>query len=349
MSSNGPAGVLDTLGMWPATLGLPEQIEAALGAVAGGIGGLPDHEQIEHVLLLGMGGSGIGGRVAAALASPSSPVPVVTNDHYELPGFVDDSTLVIAVSVSGETEETLEAATEALHAGARLLAICRGGSLAELAAAWSMPALGVDRSIPMPRAALGATLAPVLAALDQVGLYPGASEYLRDAVAHLRRRREQLLAPGNEAASLARRIGRTLPLIYGGGPVGAVAAERWKAQCNENAKVPAWANRLPELCHNEVAGWGQHGDVTRQVFTVVQLRHGDEHPQVQRRFELVDALIDEVVAEVIDVQAAGDGPLCQLLDLVFLGDVMTLHLAANEGIDPGPIPALEFVKAGLER
>jgi glucose/mannose-6-phosphate isomerase len=347
MSTAGDGAVLDTLGMWAVTTGLPEQIETALSEVEGGISGLPAHDEVENVLLLGMGGSGIGGRIAAALAAPSSPVPIMVSDHYELPGFVDDHTLVFAVSVSGETEETLEAATEALHAGGRLLAVCRGGALEELAHEWSMPVVQVDERIPMPRAALGATLVPVLAALDQVGLYPGADAYLHDAVAHLRRRRDQLQAPGNEAEGLARRIGRTLPLFYGGGPAGAVVAERWKAQCNENAKTPAFANRMPELCHNEVAGWGQHGDVTRQLITVVQLRHDDEHPQVQRRFELVDDLISEVVTGVIDVHAQGDGPLCQLLDLVFLGDLVSLHLAAREGIDPGPIPALEYVKAGL--
>ena len=107
--------------------------------------------------------------------------------------------------------------------------------------------------------------------------------------------------------------------IYGGGPIGAVAAVRWKCQVNENAKAPAFANRLPELCHNEVAGWGQHGDVTRQVLTLVQLRHDFEHPQVGRRFELVDDLVDEVVGAIHDVQAEGDGPLAQLFDLVLHG------------------------------
>jgi glucose/mannose-6-phosphate isomerase len=201
----------------------------------------------------------------------------------------------------------------------------------------------------MPRSAIGALSVPLLVVLEAVGLAPGGRQYIHDAVAQLRRRRDQLVQPGSSAEVLARRIGRTIPLVYGGGPIGAVAATRWKCQVNENAKAPAFANRLPELCHNEVAGWGQHGDVTRQVITLVQLRHDFEHPQVGRRFELVDDLVAEVVAGIHDVHAEGDGPLAQLFDLVLQGDFVSLHLAVDAGVDPGPIAALDYVKAGLSR
>ena len=151
------------------------------------------------------------------------------------------------------------------------------------------------------------------------------------------------------AELLARSIGRTLPIIYGGGEIGQVAANRWKSQCNECAKVPAFANVVPELCHNEICGWGQHGDLTRQVFSLVTLRHDHEHPQVSRRFDLIADLIDEVVADRFTVQAEGEGTLAQLLDLVLFGDFVSLHMAAQEGLDPGPIPVLEQMKAELAR
>ncbi len=104
---------------------------------------------------------------------------------------------------------------------------------------------------------------------------------------------------------------------------------------------------MPELCHNEVAGWGQHGDVTRQVLTLVELRHDFEHPQIDRRFGLVNDLVDEVVGSIERVDAEGEGPLAQLLDLVMFGDVVSVALALDAGVDPGPIPALDYVKAGL--
>ena len=129
--------------------------------------------------------------------------------------------------------------------------------------------------------------------------------------------------------------------------LGAAAALRWKAQINENAKSPAFYNVYPELCHNEVAGWGQQGDVTRQVITLVNLRHNAEHPQVARRFDLVTELLREVVADVIEVRAGGEGELAQLLDLALVGDFTSLHLAGREGVDPGPIPVLDEIKFRL--
>ena len=111
-----------------------------------------------------------------------------------------------------------------------------------------------------------------------------------------------------------------------------------RRQINENAKSPAFFNVYPELCHNEVAGWGQHGDATRQLITLVNLRHDAEHPQVSRRFDLVADVLREVVADVIEVRAAGEGDLAQLLDLALIGDFVSLHLAGHEGIDPGPDP-----------
>jgi glucose/mannose-6-phosphate isomerase len=337
---------LDSLDMFGATAGLPEQVAAAAEAMARGVDGLPDGP-ISNVLVIGMGGSGIAGDVLAAVAGPFCAVPIVVSKDYELPGFVGPDTLVVAVSASGSTEETLEAATEAVHAGGRLVSVSQGGDLADLARRAGAAHVAVPPELLMPRTGIGSLAVPPLIVLELLGLFPGASGAVSDAIDQLRRRRDQLVQPGNPAELLARRIGRTVPLIYGGGPIGAVAAQRWKAQCNENAKVPAFANRLPELCHNEVAGWGQHGDVTRQILTLIELRHDHEHPQIERRFELTNHLVEEVVSAVHRVDAEGEGAFAQLLDLVLFGDVVSLHLAFLAGVDPGPIPALDYVKAGI--
>ena len=110
-------------------------------------------------------------------------------------------------------------------------------------------------------------------------------------------------------------------------------------------RAPAFFNVYPELCHNELAGWGQNGDATRQLITLVNLRHDAEHPQVSRRFDLVADVLREVVADILEVRAAGEGDLAQLLDLALIGDFVSLHLAGQEGIDPGPIPVLDELKA----
>jgi glucose/mannose-6-phosphate isomerase len=307
--------------MWPATLGLPEQVEAAVG-LADGVAGLPAHDDIENVVVLGMGGSGIAGDVVLAVAGPFMPVPIVVSKGYEPPSFVNEASLCFAVSFSGDTEETVEAATTAAAAGASMVVVARGGELSRLAETWQA---------------------------QTVGLFPGAREWVALAVEQLRRRRDQLAGDRSPARELARTIGRTMPIIYGGGDLGGVAAMRWKNQVNENAKAPAFANAVPELTHNEICGWGQHGDVTRQVFTLVHLRHDHEHPQIMRRFDLVREWVEEVVAGVHEVRAEGEGILAQLFDLILFGDVTTLFLAAQEGVDPGPVPVLDSIKSALAR
>ena len=116
---------------------------------------------------------------------------------------------------------------------------------------------------------------------------------------------------------------------------------------NENAKAPAFWNEYPELDHNEVSGWGQHGDVTRQVFTLVQLRHGYEHPDLSRRFDATRTIIEEAVHQVLEVRAAGEGRLAQLLDLMYTGDWVSCYLALQNEVDPGPIDAIAQLKEAL--
>jgi glucose/mannose-6-phosphate isomerase len=339
---------IDTVGMWDITAGLPEQVETA-ARDAHGIDGLPDHDEVENVVVVGMGGSGIAGDILLAIASPFMPVPVVVVKGYECPHFVGEGSLVFAVSHSGNTEETLQVATDAAINGARVVAVTSGGELAKLASGWGAPVVPVP-DIPQPRGALGAMAIPPLVMLEEVGLFPGASQWIGRAVEQLKRRRDQLTAGSGTtvAAGLARRIGRTIPLMHGGGAVGSTAAQRWKTQINENANAPAFWSSQPELCHNEIQGWGQHGDVTRQVMTLVQLRTDAEHPQVARRFDIVAELMREIVADIIEVQAEGDGDLAQLLDLIIIGDFVSLELAAQEGIDPGPVPTLAIIKKQLE-
>ena len=342
------AGRLDTVGMFALTAGLPEQVRDA-AARAAEVAGRVEPMEVQNVVVLGMGGSGITGDVVAAVTDPLLPVPVVVSKSYECPAFVGPGSLVFAVSASGETEETVQAATDAEAAGASLVAVTSGGTLAALADAWGAPVIPVPASIPQPRAALGALAVPPLVVLEHLGLYRGGATWIAAAVEQLQRRRDEIEAAGDASApaEVARRIGRSIPLVHGGGLIGAAAAQRWKTQINENAKAPAFWAVQPELCHNEVCGWGQNGDVTRQVVTAVALRHEGEHPQVGRRFELVSEIMREVVADVIEVTAAGDGDLAQLFDLILFGDYVSLWLAAQSGVDPGPVPVLGELKEAL--
>jgi glucose/mannose-6-phosphate isomerase len=344
--------VPDSLGFLDAVGGLPEQFTDAHRRARDALLGvsLPAASEIANIAVLGMGGSGIAGDALAAVANPTLPVPVLVLKQLRTPRFIGPGTLAFAVSYSGDTDETLEMATGALDAGANVVAVSAGGALAALARARG----GVHVDCPdgyLPRAALGALLTPLLVALERVGLLPDAGTWLDQARRQLAARREKcrpdVTGRGNPAREIARKIGTTIPIFYGGGALGAVAAFRWKCDVNENAKAPAFWNSYPELDHNEICGWGQHGDVTRQVFTLVELRHDFEHEELERRFALTRAIIEETLVQVLEVRAGGEGRLAQLLDLMYVGDWASCYLALDHDVDPGPIDAITQLKDAL--
>jgi len=344
--------VVDSLGFGDALAALPEQLAAA-HEVAGKVPGsaLPDAAAFDRVVTLGMGGSGIAGNVLQAVGTATLPVPVTVLKHYRTPAFVNDRTLAFALSYSGDTEETLEMARGALDAGATLVVISGGGALERLARESGSLHVPCPDDILMPRLALGALVAPLFVVLFRMGMLPEAHAGLLRAQEQLARRREQcrpsVEGDRNPARELARKIGRTIPIVYGSGGLGGVAALRWKQSVNENAKAPAFWNEYPELDHNEVCGWGQHGDVTRQVFTLVELRHGLEHARLEARAVATRELIEEALVQVLTVDAEGEGRLAQLLDLVYVGDWTSYYLALDNDVDPGPIDAIMQLKAAL--
>jgi glucose/mannose-6-phosphate isomerase len=339
--------VLDTDGMFGLAASFPEQVEQAFRDCSS-VSGLPRREDIENVVVIGMGGSGIAGDVLQAVASPLLPVPVTVVKHYECPHFVDESSLVFAVSCSGGTEETIEAASDAALAGARMVVVTGGGELARLAEGWRATLIGVP-DVPWPRAAFGGMAVPLIVVLWRMGLVPGADAWLERAVEQLKWRRDDLESGGrsSEAAKVADRIGATVPLLHGGGAIGTVAAQRWMTQVNENAKRLAFSAAQPELCHNEVCGWTEASRPLAELMTLVMLRHDNEHPQVGRRFDITAEVVRPWVADVIEVHAQGEGELAQLFDLAYFGDYVSLWLAANAGIDPGPIEVLMKMKQDL--
>jgi glucose/mannose-6-phosphate isomerase len=343
---------LDTLGFGDAVAGLPEQLEAAHRAAASlDLSRLPDAGDIDQIVVLGMGGSGIAGDVLAAAANDVLPVPVVVLKQYRVPAFVGPRTLAFALSYSGFTEETVGMAEAAGARGARLVTLSAGGPLAALAerpGGVHVPAL---EGLPMPRAALGAMVAPLIVCLARIGMLPDAEEWLAEAAVALAARRDEcrptVAGDANPARHAARRIGRTIPLVYGGGAIGTVAAMRWKFDVNENAKAPAFWAAYPELDHHEICGWGQHGDVTRQVLTLVELRHSYEHERLARRFDITRGIIEEALSQVLEVRARGACRLAQVLDLMYFGDWTSLYLAYDAGVDPGPIEAIVRLKDEL--
>jgi glucose/mannose-6-phosphate isomerase len=342
----------DTLGFVDAVGSLPGQFGEALATASAVDLGAIDPAGITSIAVAGMGGSGISGDVLATAGSQDLTVPVTVLKQYRIPRFVGPGTLFFAMSYSGGTEETLEATAAALSAGAQVVAVSSGGELASLAGKAGAPVIGCPPGF-MPRAALGHLATPLFVVCDRLGLLPGGVAAVEAARAQAARRRDacrpEVEGQANPARDLARRIGRTFPLVWGTGALGAVAAYRWKADVNENAKAPAFSGAFPELDHNEICAFGQHGDVTRQVVTLVELRHDHEHPQLRRRVEATRAIVEETVASVLEVRAQGDGRLAQLVDLMYLGDWVSVYMALDAGVDPGPIDAIARLKDELAR
>jgi glucose/mannose-6-phosphate isomerase len=346
-----PEHYLDTAGMWDATVGAPEQALAAV-ADAGEVlvhAVLPSGDDIRSVVVFGVGTSATAAGLVSAHGAAHASIPIVVSSGYVAPSFVGPHTLAFALSYDGDTEETCATARAVAERGAHMVTVSGGGALASLATTLDQPRFRVPTTLPAARTALGSLAIPVLLTLSRLGVIPDVGPSLAAALSALQRRRDALLAPGGPAGEVARQIGRTIPLVYGSTGVTAVAARRWKTQINENAKTPAFFAVQPDLSHNEVAGWGQHGDVTRQVLSLVTLRHSGEHPQVARRFDLVVEATDEVMANIIPVWAEGDDDLARFFDLALFGDLVSLHMAGREGIDPGPVPALSDVESELRR
>jgi glucose/mannose-6-phosphate isomerase len=333
----------DSLSLWKALYDLPDHL---LYGISQEIKELPEHQDIENVVILGMGGSGIVGDIVYALGKEIISVPVITVKDYEIPGFVDTGSLVIAISFSGNTEETLEATQQSFEAGSALVVISKGGELGQIAKSFKLPYVKLPNDITQPRAAVGAMAACVLKILDQTSLLPGSVSWLEKSAQYLIKNRDVIIESAKE---LAKELLDSFPLIYGATGIGEVVAKRLKNQINENVKAPAFYSTYPELCHNELAGWGQLGDLSRQIIYLVQIVANNEHPQVLERISWVSERLIESVKGQYLLKAKSDNDFTALFELIMLVDAVSLWMAGYLGIDPGPVPALDELKAYLRR
>ena len=305
------------------------------------------HGHASGVVVCGMGGSGVAGDVLRSAFADRVMYPIAVSKGYGLPGFCDRNTVVIAVSYSGDTEETLEAYGEAIGRGCRTLAISSGGRLADLATRSGEAHARVPADVAVPRAALGYLVGAVLGSLDGVGLIEaeaevtGTAELLEDLAARLGPAQPMR---ANEAKAVASWLEGRTPVIWGTEGLAEAAALRWKTQLNENAKVPAFHSVLSELDHNEVEGWSRGAG---EGHAVVVLRHEGEHPRIADRVAATVEAVSDSGLEVREVWAEGDSPLSRLLSLIMVGDLASTYLAILRGVDPTLVPVLTGLKARL--
>ncbi len=309
--------------------------------------GLPSLDGVTSVVFCGMGGSAVAGDVLRQTFRDRLPVPVDVNRSPTLPEYAGPHTLVIASSFSGETSETLSAVDEAVRRGCRMLAITSGGRLGALCEERGIAAARVPTGF-QPRAALGHLAFAMLGALEAAGLLPSLEADVRETVASI----EGLVSglgpdvptADNPAKELATWLDDRVAVIWGAEGIGAVAAMRWKTQCNENGKVPAWHSAMSELNHNEVVGWVKP---MGSLHAVIALRSDHEHREHAARFPLSEDIARDAGALVREVTVRGRGPLATLLSLITIGDFATCYIGLRRGEDPTPVQAIQGLKAAL--
>jgi glucose/mannose-6-phosphate isomerase len=297
-----------------------------------------------EILVCGMGGSGVSGDYLARIADPAGR-RVTVSKGYGLPGWAASARpLVIAVSFSGNTEETLTAVTGAEAAGLEIVAISTGGELTAWAEERGRPLVAVPEG-PQPRAALGWMLGAAARVAEAAGVLSGTAADLEEAAAVV----DTLTrGPGWPlAADLAAGLAGRVVVVYGSEGLTSAVAGRWKTQINENAKSPAWSSVFPELDHNEIEAWTGAPELGTDVVGIVVLRDEAEPEAVERRIRITREVTQTDVRWVGEVRSQGRSALARMMSLTVVGDMVSVELAAALGVDPMPVDAIEDLKLRL--
>ena len=301
------------------------------------------------ILVLGMGGSAIGGDILASVLENKSNIPILVNRHYDIPKLANNKTLVIACSYSGNTEETLSAVSEAKERGCKIVGITSGGYLEEFCTKFDLPIIIIPKNLP-PRAAVLFLCLPMLLILDRLNYARTDFELteLIDSIIELRNCIEPTVpTQQNPAKTLALKLNNKIPVIYAHSYLN-VIAYRWKTQLNENSKMIAYSGTFPEMNHNEIVGWGDAPEDITQQFIIILIRSSDEHAQISKRIELTKRILLEKAGGVLEVDALGKSRLTKMLTTIYLGDYTSVYLALLRGIDPTPVQVIEDLKKQLK-
>ena len=321
----------------------PDQLTAAATSMAGQVlpTKVPEHA---NVLVLGMGGSGIGGRFLSGLLADSARVPVASCHDYTIPSWVSANTVVIACSYSGNTEETLAALGMAMKKGAQVRALTSGGKLGAMASEHGWPVLTVPGGHP-PRSQFGWAVTGLLHHFAALGHAPADN---RDVLADIETAAEALRTDGDAIVKLADRwadlLAQKTPMLYGDAALEPVLI-RWRQQLNENAKRLCNHHVFPEMNHNELVGWESGDDGIAALF----LHTAEDHPRTAERMRLCKEIFRDSGAAVEEVHAVGATRLQRWMHLVHLGDWLSLLMAEKTGVDPVDIRHIDYLKGELAK
>lgn len=309
--------------------------------------------QYKNVIITGLGGSAIGADIARSYAADEANIPIAVNRNYNMPGYVDKDSLVVAASYSGNTEETISAYKDAVRKSAAVVVITSGGQLQAHAEADNAPFINVPAGMP-PRASLGYSFFTLLALLsklnitgDKSGQIDSAIETLKDVKAS--KAGQTVAQKNNIAKKIAGEIYLKYPVIYSGQDHIDAAATRWRGQLAENAKTLSSTHVFPEMTHNEIVGWEYPKEILKN-FIVIMLRDSSDHPRVAKRMDITrDILAKEKKINVIEVHSEGEGLLSRIFSIIYIGDFVSYYLAILNKTDPTPVDRITYLKDELAK
>jgi glucose/mannose-6-phosphate isomerase len=301
----------------------------------------PSPKAIQQVLILGLGGSGIGGSILADLMAGTCPVSVSVTKNYSIPAFVGPHTLVLVCSYSGNTEETLSALRQAQQKGAQIACISSGGKVKAIAEKEGYNCLSMPGGNP-PRSMFGYSFAFLLQYFNFYGLTDVDYTAELTAAASLLETTQNALQA--EAQKLAENLKDTTVQILAVDGTGGVAA-RWRQQLNENAKMLCWQAVIPEMNHNELVGW----EGGSEKFSALFLRHASDYERNQKRIEICKEIIGQKTPHVYEVWSKGDSAIQRALYLIHLGDWVSFYLAELNQVDIIDIKSIDLLKSELSK
>lgn len=318
---------LDSQNMLQVIKDFPKQCREALDLPRG----LSVSGKIDNIIVTGMGGSAMGGDLLKIYLSNTN-IPVYVNRDYKVPNFVDENSLVFAVSYSGNTEETLSALNDAKEKKAQIIGITSGGKLGdECEKVVNIPS-GLQ-----PRAALGYLFFPMLGILHNSNIIRVKNEELNEMLDILK----QIDKFNDQGEELSKKLKEKIPIIYASEALGAIAF-RWKTQINENAKMPAFYNVFSEMNHNEITGYKSMD----HKFSVVMMRDKHDNERIKKRMDICKEIMEQYV-EVEEVETQGESLLARMFSIVYLGDFVSYYMALWNRVDPSPVEIIEEMKKKL--
>jgi len=304
--------------------------------------------QAKNVLIAGMGGSGIGGAIALTLAK-DSPIPIAIWSDYQIPGYLSNDTLVIAVSYSGGTEEVIDFLKRAGQKTRKIITISTGGKIESLASNFRTPHYKINYGSE-PRAALGYLLMSVLVILRKLDLWEISLEDFRETMVILKglQKKIDLNYPtgSNAAKILAQKLFGKIPLIYGSGVLSEVG-RRWKGEFNENAKTCSYFDLIPELNHNSIVGLKYPKDLKEKIFVVI-LQSKFDLPRNRLRQNLTAQILERnrIDYDFVLLEPAPT-PLASVLETIHFGDYVSFYLAMLNKVEPSEVTTIKFLKDKL--